>query len=117
MSFKKRHHNTMDALNIFAAAHTPFTAHHMAFNQACLDRHQSGQLICINPHNCDWCYNKLNWAGAERLFPNFLRLEVIALLCMKAAILIVIYYAFFASAEKPEPNGQTVLTHFLNYRK
>jgi hypothetical protein len=48
------------------------------------------------------------------MFPKVLRLEVIALLCVKAAVLVVIYYAFFAPAEKPEPNGQAVLAHFLN---
>lgn len=51
------------------------------------------------------------------MFPKLLRLEVIALLCLKAVILTVIYYAFFAPVEKPEPTGQTVLTHLLNYGK
>jgi hypothetical protein len=39
------------------------------------------------------------------------------LLCLKAAALIVIYYVLFAPVEKPAPNGQTVLTHLLNYGK
>jgi hypothetical protein len=55
--------------------------------------------------------------GADHVFPRLLRLEVIALLCLKGAALMVIYYAFFAPVEKSEPNGQTVLTHLLNYGK
>jgi hypothetical protein len=51
------------------------------------------------------------------VFPRLLRLEVIALLCLKGAVLIVLYYVFFAPVEKPEPNGQAVTTHFLNYGK
>lgn len=51
------------------------------------------------------------------MFPKLLRLEVIALLCLKAVVLLVIYYAFFAPVEKPEPNGQNVLTHLLSYGK
>lgn len=47
------------------------------------------------------------------MFPKVLRLEVIALLCLKAAVLLVIYYAFVAPAEKPEPNGQAVMAHIF----
>jgi hypothetical protein len=97
-------------------AHPPFVIW-TAFHRSRLDRHQAGKLIRLNSRISNLCYLYTERAGAERVFPKLLRLEVIALLCLKAAVLIIIYYAFFATAEKPEPNGQTVLTHFLNYGK
>jgi hypothetical protein len=51
------------------------------------------------------------------MFPKLLRLEIIALLCLKALVLMVLYCAFFAPVERPEPSVQTVLTHLLNYGK
>jgi hypothetical protein len=97
-------------------AHPPFLIW-TAFHRSRLDRRQAGKLIRVNSRISNLCYHYTKRAGAERVFPKYLRLEVIALLCLKAAFLIVIYYAFFAPVEKPEPNGQTVLTHLLNYGK
>jgi hypothetical protein len=48
------------------------------------------------------------------MFPKHLRLEVIALLCLKAAALTVIYFSFFAPATKPEPDGRAVLAHLYS---
>ena len=67
------------------------------------------ELIRLKLRISNQCYFYIERAGVERVFPKLLRLEVIALLCLKAAVLIFIYFAFFAPVEKPEPNGQTVL--------
>jgi hypothetical protein len=46
------------------------------------------------------------------MFSRALRRDVIALLCLKAAALVILYQIFFAAAQ-PEPDGRAVRTHFL----
>jgi len=48
------------------------------------------------------------------MFPKSLRVEVIALLCVKAAVLTLIYYVFVVPATKPEPDGMALRAHFLS---
>jgi hypothetical protein len=49
------------------------------------------------------------------MFPKVLRLEVIALLCVKAAALVAIYYLFMAPHTVPQPNGETMRRHILSH--
>ncbi len=50
------------------------------------------------------------------MFPKSLRLEVIVLLCLKAAVLTLIYYLFIAPAAGPEPDGRALRMHLLSDR-
>ena len=47
------------------------------------------------------------------MFPQALRRDIIALLCIKAAALVAIYQIFFAPVTKPEPDGHAMRTHLL----
>ena len=47
------------------------------------------------------------------MFPKKLRLEVIALLCLKAAALTAIYFLFIAPHTGPEPDGAATRAHLL----
>ena len=51
------------------------------------------------------------------MFPKVLRLEVIALLCVKALALTAIYYLFIAPHSEPEPSGDAVRTHLLSTQR
>jgi hypothetical protein len=48
------------------------------------------------------------------MFPKTLRRHILLLICIKAAALVLIYYAFVASAAKLEPDGRAVAAHLLN---
>jgi hypothetical protein len=50
------------------------------------------------------------------MFPKALRLEVIALLCLKAAALTAIYFLFIAPHTEPEPGGDATRAHLLATR-
>jgi hypothetical protein len=45
------------------------------------------------------------------MFPKSLRKDVIALLCLKAAALTVLYFLFFTPHAAPEPGGDAVRVH------
>jgi hypothetical protein len=47
------------------------------------------------------------------MFPKKLRLEVIALLCLKAAALTAIYFLFMAPHTGPEPGADATRAHLL----
>jgi hypothetical protein len=48
------------------------------------------------------------------MFPKSLRGEVIAVLCVKAALLTLIYYVLVMPATRPEPDGMALRAHFLS---
>lgn len=45
------------------------------------------------------------------MFPTRLRKEIIALLCLKALVLTLIYFAWVKPAEGPELDRGQILTH------
>ena len=45
------------------------------------------------------------------MFPTRLRKEIIALLCLKALVLAVIYFAFIEPMERPEPGRAELIAH------
>lgn len=47
------------------------------------------------------------------MFPKVLRRDIMLMLCFKAAALFLLYQAFVAPMEKPDPSGSAVRTHFL----
>ena len=47
------------------------------------------------------------------MFPRTIRRDVIALLCIKAAALSLIYFLFVAPAAQPEPNGRAMQAHLM----
>ena len=48
------------------------------------------------------------------MFPVRLRKEIIGLLCFKALVLGVIYFAFVAPAERPDPDKAAILAHLTS---
>ena len=48
------------------------------------------------------------------MFPKTLRLEVIVLLCLKAAALTAIFCLFIAPHAAPEPDGNATRAHLLS---
>jgi hypothetical protein len=50
------------------------------------------------------------------MFPRMLRLEVIALLCLKALALAAIYFLFIAPHTGPEPGPAATRAHLLSNR-
>jgi hypothetical protein len=51
---------------------------------------------------------------AFRMFTGRLRGEIVALLCLKAVALLVIYQFFFAPLTHPEPDGRAMRAHLLS---
>jgi len=51
------------------------------------------------------------------MVPKYLRREVIAVLCIKAAALVVLYQLFFAATTKPDPDGAAVRAHYMSAEK
>jgi hypothetical protein len=49
------------------------------------------------------------------MFPAVIRRDVIALLCLKAAALVLIYILFVAPATHPEPDGQAAAAHLIGH--
>jgi hypothetical protein len=47
------------------------------------------------------------------MFPSAIRRDVIALLCIKAAALALIYVLFVAPATHPEPDGRAAAAHLI----
>lgn len=47
------------------------------------------------------------------MFSEPMRREIIALLCIKAIALFVIYQSFFAPVARPEPDGHATRVHLL----
>jgi len=47
------------------------------------------------------------------MFPHSLRRDIVLLLCLKAAALAVIYFAFFSPATRPAPDGSAMVEHIL----
>ena len=52
-------------------------------------------------------------SGADPMFPKIVRRDVIILLCIKAVLLTLLYYAFVAPVSKPEPSGQAMAAHLI----
>jgi hypothetical protein len=50
------------------------------------------------------------------VFPKSLRRNIVLLLCVKAAALTLIYYAFIAPAIRPEPDGRAMAAYLLGGR-
>ena len=48
------------------------------------------------------------------MFPARLRKEIIALLCLKALVLGVIYFTFIAPAERPDPDKAAIMAHLTS---
>jgi hypothetical protein len=47
------------------------------------------------------------------MFPKVLRIEIIALLAVKAAALTIIYFLFFAPNTAPEPDAASLRAHLI----
>lgn len=47
------------------------------------------------------------------MFPQSLRRDIILLICIKAAALTLIYYAFVVPATRPEPDGPAMAAYLL----
>ena len=47
------------------------------------------------------------------MFPRTIRRDIIALLCIKAAALSLIYFLFVAPVAHPEPNGGAMRAHLI----
>jgi hypothetical protein len=47
------------------------------------------------------------------VFPKPLRRDILLLLCIKVAVLTLIYYALIAPATRPEPDSRAVAAHLL----
>jgi hypothetical protein len=47
------------------------------------------------------------------MFPKAIRRDIILLICIRAAALTVIYFAFIAPATRPEPNGRAMAAYLL----
>jgi hypothetical protein len=47
------------------------------------------------------------------MFPKAVRRDVIILLCIKAILLMLIYFVFIAPVARPEPDGRTTAAHLL----
>lgn len=48
------------------------------------------------------------------MFPKPLRREIVLLLVIKAMALVLIYFAFFSSGSRLEPNGLAMAAHLLH---
>ena len=48
------------------------------------------------------------------MFPTNLRLEIVALLTIKAALLAALYFLFFSPTHRVEPTEQMRQSHILN---
>jgi hypothetical protein len=48
------------------------------------------------------------------MFSTRLRKEVVALLCFKALVLGVIYFAFIAPMEHPDPDKAAIMAHLTS---
>jgi hypothetical protein len=62
----------------------------------------------------DIAFERVRQKIAWRMFPKSLRREVILLVCIKAAALILIYYALVAPMMPSQPSGVTVAKHLLS---
>jgi hypothetical protein len=51
--------------------------------------------------------------GELRMFPRWVRRDVIVLLCLKAAALTLIYFLLIKPAMVPEPQPATMATHLI----
>jgi len=51
------------------------------------------------------------------MFPRVLRVEIVALLAVKAAALTVIYFLFIAPNSAPEPDANGLRAHLLQSNK
>jgi hypothetical protein len=50
----------------------------------------------------------------QQMFPIRLRKEIVALLCLKALALGVIYFAFIAPMEHPDPDKAAIMAHLIS---
>lgn len=48
------------------------------------------------------------------MFPKSIRREVVILICIKAVVLTLIYYAFVAPVTLPEPDGHAMTAYLLH---
>jgi hypothetical protein len=48
------------------------------------------------------------------MFPKPLRRDIVVLLCVKAVALTLIYFAFFSSGSRLEPNDHAMAAHLLH---
>lgn len=52
--------------------------------------------------------------GKGLMFPKSIRRDVVILICIKAAVLTLIYYAFVAPVTLPEPDGHAMTAYLLH---
>jgi hypothetical protein len=48
------------------------------------------------------------------VFPKSVRRDIVLLICIKAAALTLIYYAFVAPVARPEPDGRAMAAYLLH---
>lgn len=52
----------------------------------------------------------------DPVFPQSLRRNIVLLICIKAAVLTLMYYALIAPVARPEPDGRAMAAYLLNGR-